>query len=131
MQYNEEIDSVKCLECGNNIKYGRSDKKFCCEGCKNKFNNRRKSVMIRLQSRVIHSLDKNYQILDKLLRSGADSVMLPDALQWGFNPEYMTSCTRSRMRTIYRCYDIKYCKSDTRLFNISRIPQSPMIEKKK
>ena len=50
-----------CLECGDRIEYGRQDKKFCCEECKNRYHNRqaRRSRVFRL--RVMSALEKNYR----------------------------------------------------------------------
>ena len=41
-----------CLECGDKIKYGRMDKKFCCDECKVRHNNKmakRRAVKITTQ----------------------------------------------------------------------------------
>ena len=40
MGYDKNIRKMPvCLECGNRIRYGRTDKKFCCEDCRTKHHN--------------------------------------------------------------------------------------------
>ena len=123
MNYKDENEAVQCLECGKDIEYGRADKKFCCDSCKNRWHNRKKSYLMRLQSKVIHGLDKNYRILDELVKKEKSWAPIGDLVQWGFNPEYVTGVTRNRMRIEYRCYDIKYCRSESRIYNICKVAQ--------
>ena len=123
MEY--KINSTKrCLECGDPIQYGRSDKKFCCEACKNRWHNLRAREFLKVHSKTIHALDKNYKILNDFISRGLTSVEIGDAIQWGFNPDVMTSMRKTRLRTEIRCYDIKYYRSDTRIYNIERVKLS-------
>lgn len=111
----------KCLECGQPIQYGRIDKKFCSDTCKNRYHNRESSQFLKIHSKVIHSLDKNYKILNHCIEKGLTSVDLRDIIQWGFNPEYVTGVHKARMKLENRCYDIKYQRSDNRIYNLERV----------
>ena len=118
---------TKCLECGTPIQYGRSDKKFCCDYCKNRWHNERNKDYVRIRSKVTHALDKNYRILTLLLGNGKTSAPMSDLQQWGFSPEYVTGMNKGRMRTEYRCFDIRYNRSENKIYNICRVPDSPSV----
>lgn len=111
----------KCLECGDQIKYGRKDKKFCCEDCKTRhYNNLARSGRV-YKRRVMQMLAKNYELLDGLVKAGEESVDLADIVSLGFTPEMVTYCNRSHRNFEFACYDIKYRMSENRLYSISKI----------
>lgn len=109
-----------CLECGREL-YGRSDKKFCSEECKNRYHNRRHQDSRRIRNRIITDLSSNYEILENLLKMKIKVVSLCDAEAMGFKPAIITGCTKEKGHNEYRCFDIKYCQSPTRIFNIGRV----------
>lgn len=126
MEYKEtKRRRSECLECGQPIHYGRTDKKFCSETCKNKYHNEQTNQYLKMHSKIIHILDKNHRILAHCLSNGLTSVSLGDAIQWGFNPDFVTGVDRARLRTEYRCFDIIYLKSDTLLYNIRQQKDAP------
>lgn len=111
----------ECLECGHTIQYGRSDKKFCSESCKNRYHNRKGYDFLKVHSKTIRILDNNYKILDHCLDRGLTSIGLSQAVQWGFNPEYVTGFCKNKIKLESRCYDIRYNRSETRIYRIARI----------
>lgn len=122
MKYKGNIDlQTRCLECGHEITYGRTDKKFCCEECKNKYHNRTSKEYIRIHSKTIRALDKNYGILLDLIRKGYDSAELGDLIQWGFSPNYVTGVRCLRRKTEHRCYNIKYYYTESRIYGIQKV----------
>ena len=66
-------------------------------------------------------LDKNYEILESLIRSGIDSVDVTDAVSMGFQPGIVTSFRRVRSKTELSCFDIKYIMTPSRISGISKI----------
>lgn len=122
---NKQTARRGCLECGEPIRHGRADKKFCSDACKNRYHNHQMNVFLKIHSKVIHALDKNHKILAHCLSHGLNSIDLGEAIEWGFNPEYVTGTRRSRMRQELRCFDIRYQRSETRLFNIEKIEETP------
>ena len=110
-----------CLECGDTIKYGRTDKKFCCDECrkKNFYEKERQGRVFR--RRIIKTLSRNYQILEGLLRADVDSADLISLSSMGFSPSIMTSCRKCRRHYECGCFDIRYIKTDTRIYSISKI----------
>ena len=63
-----------CLECGDKIRYGRTDKKFCCDECRNRHYNSKLKEGRAYRRKVLAILQKNYDLLDELLKSGVDSA---------------------------------------------------------
>ena len=113
--------SSRCLECGDKISYGRTDKKFCSEDCKNRHHNHKSRSERYVKRKTISMLENNYEILDGLIKKGVDTVMLSDILVLGFNPAYLTSFSRVNHHDIYACFDITYTLTPSRLCSISKI----------
>ena len=110
-----------CLECGDRIKYGRTDKKFCCEECKTRHYNKKVKDGRAFRRKVLRQLDRNYAILDSLLHAGMTSADIMDLISMGFAPGFVTSCKRLRSRMEYTCFDIKYVMTPSRISSISKI----------
>lgn len=110
-----------CLECGDEISYGRTDKKFCCEECRVKHNNSLGQYSRMYRRRVLRSLQKNYEILQNLIRDGVESIDIIELNLLGFNPACITSYQRVHGRVRFSCYDIKYIISENRLFGLTRM----------
>lgn len=122
MKYKEhERMTPACLECGDKIRYGRSDKKFCCEDCKNRYYNEKAREGRRYRRKVMSQLSRNYEILEKLYRAGVTSMPLSDLHGMGFIPSVATAYNKVRCHDEYRCFDIKYFMTSTRIFSISKI----------
>ena len=110
-----------CLECGDEIVYGRKGKKFCSEECKNAFHNRRHHYSRTVRLRILGILDRNYSVLEKLLRLDIRSISLGDLAQMGYNKEFVTSYHKVGGHDEYSVFDIKYCCSSSRVFRIERV----------
>ena len=63
-----------CLECGDKIKYGRTDKKFCSDDCRNRHHNEKQKESRAYRRKVLAILAKNYDLLDALIKMGVDSA---------------------------------------------------------
>ena len=121
MEYAKERNMPRCLECGDEISYGRTDKKFCSEECKNSHHNHQNASARAVKRRVMAALEKNYGILDGLVSSGVDSVWIDEVLPLGFNPGFATSFVKGRRVCRYSCFDISYLMTDGKLSSISKI----------
>lgn len=122
MEYKNIVRKIPvCLECGDKIKYGRTDKKFCCEECRNKHHNREASEARAFKRKILRLLDRNYEILESLLRSGSTGASMPELLSRGFSPQIVTSFSRTRKRCECCCFDIKYRLTPGRISFISKI----------
>lgn len=116
----KEEDGV-CLECGTNF-HGRKDKKFCCLECKNTYNNRRHRQIRLYRTEVTEKISRNYQVLEMLLVENIKSAELETLRRLGFDPDYFTSSHKNGKRhQECCCFDIIYCISERKIFNIERM----------
>jgi hypothetical protein len=122
MDYKESKRNVAvCLECGDRINYGRTDKKFCCHDCRQKYNNQQVKSGRAYRRRMMAALARNYSILDGLLKSGVKSVDIVDVVSMGFVPGVVTSYHKIRRHDEYSCFDIKYIMTSSRICSITKI----------
>ena len=98
MEYDSGTYKARCLECGDRIEYGRQDKKFCCETCKNRYNNRRARGSRGIKVKVLSALEKNHNILERVLKLGLDNISVAELRQMGFNFDYVTSYHKVMLR---------------------------------
>lgn len=97
-----------CLECGQNIS-GRTDKKYCCDHCRNTYNNRLNKDSKNLIRNINNKLRKNYRILTNLNPNGKTKTTKMRLLERGFDFEYFTHIYTTRSGTIYYfLYDLGY-----------------------
>ena len=111
----------KCLNCGEQIKYGRTDKKYCCEECKNKHYNEQSKSGRAFRRKILSQLMSNYEVLNTLFKAGVYSVDLIDAVTMGFVPGIVTSYRRVGKHDEFGCFDIKYIMTKMRIYSISKL----------
>ena len=111
----------RCLECGDKISYGRTDKKFCCDECKNRHHYHKSRSGRHVKRKTMSVLENNYEILEEIVKNDVDTVLLSDVLVMGFNPAYLTSITRGKHHDVYACFDITYIMTPSKLCSISKI----------
>ena len=103
-----KLEKRFCQSCMQ-ILQGRTDKKFCDEGCRNNFNNQQNSIQnkeIRIINRV---LKRNRVILLALLQAGKKPTKVGKEylLLEGFNFRYMTHQGVGSDGQPYQiCYDV-------------------------
>ncbi len=97
-----------CIECGDPYN-GRSDKKFCCDQCRNAFHNRRNTGRDRIIRRTNKILRDNYRILRSIDSSEDEPIKRADLLELGLKFDYITSIEKDMkgLKTFY-CYDAGY-----------------------
>ena len=133
MEYKlEEIENIsRCLQCGSAIDYtGRPDRKFCSVACKNRYHNYRRSRRKDYAQRsVMGALEKNYEVLDKLILMDVKSLDRVTLAYMGFDPAYSTSFCRLGRHNVYTCFDICYELTPSRIRKIKlMIPDEPTSE---
>ena len=116
-----EEDAPRCLECGREITYGRKDRKYCSDECRSRHHNHYNRSCRQYKRMVTTILDRNYEILDELVRSGIEAIWVADAIALGYNPAYVTSYRKHGTRSMCHCYDICYVTTDNRMTSISKI----------
>ncbi|TNE74210.1 MAG: hypothetical protein EP333_05965 [Bacteroidetes bacterium] len=100
----------RCLECGDKL-VGRVDQKFCCDQCRNTYNNRLNQDANKTVRRINGILRKNRRILNMLNPEGRVTVDGVTLAEYGFNFHYYTNIyTTKTGSTYYFCYDQGYLK---------------------
>lgn len=110
MSNQEQIADRRCLECGDKL-VGRVDQKFCCDQCRNTYNNRLNQDANKTVRRINGILRKNRRILNMLNPEGRVTVDGVTLAEYGFNFHYYTNIyTTKTGSTYYFCYDQGYLK---------------------
>lgn len=98
----------ECQECGNML-FGRADKRFCSNKCRNGYNNRLNSDETNLIRNINNALRKNHRILRELNPEGTIKVDRSQLSFKGFDFRLFTSVYKSKTGKEYKyCYDQGY-----------------------
>ncbi|MEQ6119975.1 hypothetical protein [Reichenbachiella sp. MALMAid0571] len=109
---NQETENRTCPECGRPI-FGRIDKKFCSDACRNAANNKVNSDSTNYIRNVNNILRKNRRILLELNPTGKTKTQVDKLLKKGFDMEYYTNTYTTKAGQEYRyCYDQGYLLLD-------------------
>ncbi len=103
-------DQKFCLACNKAVK-GRTDKKFCDDYCRNRFNNQLKSESNNLVRNINNALGKNRRILESIINEGEEMAKTSKEklIQKGFLFKYITHTYTNKKGTNYFfCYDHGY-----------------------
>lgn len=104
------MEERSCLECGDKLR-GRVDQKFCCDQCRNTYNNRLNQDSNKFVRRINGILRKNRRILSDLNPEGKITVDGVTLAEHGFNFHYYTNVYRTKTGSDYFfCYDHGYLK---------------------
>lgn len=102
----------KCLVCGNKV-VGRADKKFCCDTCRNEYNNKNNKDSRNLMRNTHNRLRKNYRILEKLNPKEKTKTTKAKLTSLGFDFDFITSIYTTKAGTVYYfVYDQGYLPLD-------------------
>ena len=112
---------IHCIQCGELLRPGRPDRKFCSARCKNRWHNARVGYLNNFRLRTLNALDRNHRILQHLSKLGLDAFPRSELLSLGFQPEFFTSCTKMHGHLEYACFDMGYRLSITRLWGLHSI----------
>jgi hypothetical protein len=93
-----------CRSCEKPLR-GRIDKKFCDDGCRNHYNNRYRTVDLKLARRVNSILYKNRRVLKELYTARKFRVKKATLSQLGYAFEYHTQRCLVGRRAGWLCYD--------------------------
>lgn len=109
-----------CPECRGPVR-GRADKKYCCEACRNAFNNKKKGRSSELIKKINAIIKKNHFILKEKNPGEKATTQRKILEKEGFNFHYFTSYTESSDgEKIYYCYDQLYSTRDNQHFSLFR-----------
>jgi len=112
-------EKKKCLECDREL-MGRSDKKFCSDGCRNAHHNKVNPERRNLIRNINNRLRKNYRILDSYkLKDGKTRTTKTRLLDKNFDFDFITNLyTTKKGTTYYFIYDLGYLPLDNDYYMI-------------
>ena len=73
------------------------------------------------KKKVMSILERNYDILDMLVRQEVKAVWLSELIEQGFNPGYSTFYRKTGRKDRYHCFDISYFMTPNRVSCITKI----------
>ncbi|WP_313806191.1 hypothetical protein [Flavobacterium sp.] len=98
-----------CLECRDRV-FGREDKKFCGDSCRNSYNNKQNKDSTNLIRNINNKLRKNYRILLELNQHKNSKTTRNNLLLKGFDFAFFTSSCADKNGTVYYfLYNQGYC----------------------
>ena len=105
-----------CLECGTRL-YGRFDKKFCNDQCRNNYNNKQNRDETAIVKTVNRTLRKNRRILKELNPNGKAKIKRKQLDSRGFDFKYFTNVYKTKEGKVYYfCYEYGYLPLDNSYF---------------
>ena len=106
------MNTKQCLECEKEF-FGRADKKFCSDSCRNAYNNKSKAEEEAVMKRVNRLLRKNRNILNELNPTDKIKLSRDRLIKKGFDFDYVTQIYITKEAKEYRyCYDQGYLELD-------------------
>lgn len=105
---NQVEEKPICMECGATL-FGRSDKKFCNDSCRNAHYNKTHRTQSNYMRKVNRILSRNRIILNELNPNETTKVTRKRLLSEGFNFDYFTNVYQTKTGKVYYfCYDQGY-----------------------
>ena len=106
----------KCLECDEPL-FGRIDKKFCTDYCRNSYNNKINKDSKNLIRNINNRLRKNYKLLSEINQNGKTKVTRRKLLDSNFDFNFYTSIyTTKTGNTYFYVYDQGYLPLENEYF---------------
>jgi len=114
-------DIRRCLECHTEL-YGRVDKKFCSDQCRNTYNNRIHASSNAYIRKVNYILRKNRRIMEELLSNtekDARRVHKSKLTDKGFSFDYYTNVSKTKSNKYYYfSYEYGFMKLDDDYYTV-------------
>lgn len=112
------MEKRTCLDCGETI-FGRADKKFCSDQCRNNYNNRQHADVTNFIRNVNRILKKNRLILLELSPTEKTTVHRDKLAARGFNFNYFTHrYVTQKGVTYYFVYEFGYLPLENNFYMI-------------
>ncbi len=129
MEPADKTTETRCEHCGKPL-FGRTDKRFCNDGCRNAFNRFKSQFERQLWEHenvpeVLKIIRNNYKIL-RSYHPGTDyyeNVLTEDLLEKGFNFRFFTSVAQEKDNLWRFCFDLGWLEVNERCSLIERPEQ--------
>lgn len=124
LQTDTAMEERFCLACGEPVR-GRSDKRFCDDGCRNSYNNRLNSTPNNFVRQINNLLKKNRRILEEALREEKlVKISREKLLSKGFDFDYYTNQLHTAKGQTYMfIYEYGYLPLENDLYLIVKQKQ--------
>lgn len=120
MAHAEAKEKRLCKECGEPI-FGRSDKRFCSDACRNLYHYRTNNAPINYVRNVVNALKRNRRILGELNPHGKTKVHRDKLVERGYNFMYHTNTYRTKVGNVYVfCFEHGYLDLGNNWFALVR-----------
>jgi hypothetical protein len=121
------METKLCLDCNESL-YGRSDKLFCNDACRNNYHNQKLTRRSLITKKINRRLSKNYSILEKLAPRPGILHSENTLVSLGFDFDYHTQVLKVEEDSmVYFCYDIAYRRLENSMLELYPIVvSSPM-----
>lgn len=106
-----------CVQCGHSL-FGRRDKKFCNDFCRNTYNNNLNKENVEIIRITNSKLKKNHKILKNLLETEKYTITKSELLLLGFDLDLVTSFEVSEGLISRRVYDFHLLQNDDETLTI-------------
>jgi hypothetical protein len=107
-----------CPVCNSEFD-GRIDKKFCCDQCRNTYNNRLNQDIANFSRQINRILKSNRRILFDLYQKNMRKIHKDKLISAGFNFDYLTNIYKTKTgKTYHFCYDLGYVRNDEEFYTI-------------
>ena len=114
-----------CLNCGLPV-FGRADKKYCDDHCRNDFHNRQAVTNSLLTRSSRRNLLRYYEIVSVVVEAGISEIAKDELLVYGFASKSVTELElREDGTMIYGIYDIHYFEKGNRMIEVYRKSDLP------
>ena len=109
-----------CLQCGQRL-FGRRDKKFCNDFCRNTFNNQLNKENVEVIRITNNKLKKNHKILRSLLETNKEQITRTELELLGFDFNLVTSFDMSEGVVYRRVYDFVLTQKQDNSIEVKQI----------
>lgn len=116
-----------CMYCNDVIK-GRSDKKYCNDECRNRYNlDRTRESVTEVVKEINTTLKQNRKILLKIAsaRKNYAIVKAIELIRRGYNFHYHTHFAPLGRKNLVCCFDVGYAKLEKNKVIIIRVSKLP------
>lgn len=109
-----------CINCGQRL-FGRKDKKFCNDYCRNTFNNRLNKENVEVIRITNNRLKKNHKILKNLVEKNKNSVTRTELELLGFDINLVTSFDFNDGVVFRKVYDFVLQQKDSNILTLKQL----------
>lgn len=109
-----------CMQCGQRL-FGRRDKKFCNDFCRNTFNNQLNKENIEVIRITNNKLKKNHKILRNLVETSKLNLTRTELELLGFDLNLVTSFDMDGGKIYRKVYDFVLVQNDDSSLSLRQI----------